>query len=136
VLHSALTLGIFGATLALLVVKPRGWNEAVWTTLGGASLLALRFVTPSESLAMVVTSRSAMLFLLALLLLSALIERSGFFAWAAIKAARLAKGDARALHRNVFLLGSAVTIEAGIWMTPLVLLAAGLALTATFYVRP
>jgi arsenical pump membrane protein len=54
------------------------------------------------------------------------VEASGFFEWAAIHAARRARGDGRVLYRNVFLLGSAVTVAlsldtTAVMLTPLVL---------------
>src|SRR5262249_53895997 len=72
-LSSILTLGIFIGTLALIVARPRGWNEAWWATLGAVAMIALRLVTPAQAFEMVWVSRNAVLFLLALLLLSALL---------------------------------------------------------------
>jgi arsenical pump membrane protein len=119
-------LGIFGSTLALVIVKPRGRSEAIWTVLGAAALLGLGLVTPRDVVTATVSGKSALLFLAALLPLSALVEASGFFEWAAIHAARAARGDGRVLYRNVFLLGSAVTIAlsldtTAVMLTPLVL---------------
>ena len=67
-----------------------------------------------------------LLFLLALLLLSDLLRASGFFEWAAIHAARAARGDGRALYRNVFLLGALITAflsldTTAVILTPIVL---------------
>lgn len=126
VARAALTLGIFAGTLALVIVKPRGRSEAIWTVAGAAALLALGLCTPRDVVDVTWTARGALLFLLALLLLSALVEASGFFEWAAIHAARRARGDGRALYRNVFLLGSAVTVAlsldtTAVMLTPLVL---------------
>jgi hypothetical protein len=44
------TLAIFVAMLALIVVRPRRWNEAWWTALGAAAMLSLRLVSPREAL--------------------------------------------------------------------------------------
>jgi arsenical pump membrane protein len=119
-------LGIFAATLALVILKPRGRSEAIWTVLGAVSLLALGLVTPREVVAVTLSGKGALLFLAALLPLSALVEASGLFEWAAIHAARGARGDGRALYRNVFLLGAAVTVAlsldtTAVMLTPLVL---------------
>src|SRR5580658_1850914 len=35
--------------LALVVVRPRRWNEARWTMLGAAAMLALALVSPHEA---------------------------------------------------------------------------------------
>jgi arsenical pump membrane protein len=124
--RAVFTLAIFTATLALVILKPRDRSEAIWTVLGAAALLGLGLVTPRDVVAVTLSGKGALLFLLALLLLSALVEASGFFEWAAIQAARRAQGDGRALYRNVFLLGSAVTIAlsldtTAVMLTPLVL---------------
>jgi Citrate transporter len=53
--------------------------------------------------------KNALLFLFSLLALSLLVSKSGFFDWAAIRCARIAKGNAHALYRNAFVLGAIVT---------------------------
>src|SRR5262245_22267627 len=125
-LRTSLTLGIFAATIALVIVKPRGKSEALWTVGGALAMLALGLCSPRDVIEVTLAGKGALLFLLALLLLSALVEASGFFEWAAIHAARRAGGDGRALYRNVFLLGAAVTIAlsldtTAVMLTPLVL---------------
>jgi arsenical pump membrane protein len=122
----ALTLAIFAATVALVVLKPGGRSEAIWSALGAGALLALGLVSPAEAVEITRSGTGALLFLAALLPLSALVEASGFFAWAAVQAVRRARGDGRALYRNVFLLGAAVTIAlsldtTAVMLTPLVL---------------
>src|SRR4051812_16275889 len=112
--------------LALVIKRPRGVHEAVWTTGGAGLLLALGLISPAAAVAAVAAGREALLFLLALLVLSALVEKSGFFEWAAIYAARLARGDGRALYRNVFVLGTLITAvlsldTTAVILTPLVL---------------
>lgn len=120
------TLGIFAGTLTLVLVKPRGWNEACWPVLGASAMILLDLVTPEQAFAMVWASRSALLFLLALLLLSALLEVSGFFEWAALHAGHRARGDGKRLFRNVFGLGALVTTvlsldTTAVMLTPIVL---------------
>lgn len=122
----SVTLAIFAATVALVVLKPRDRSEAIWTVSGAIALLAFGLVTPQDIVAVTLSGKGALLFLLALLPLSALVEASGFFAWAAVLSARRAQGDSRVLYRNVFLLGSAITIAlsldtTAVMLTPLVL---------------
>ncbi len=119
------TLAIFVGTLTLILAKPRGSSEGWWAALGAVAMIALRIVTPAQAFAMVWLSRNVILFLLALLLLSALLESSGFFEWAALHASRRAGGDGRRLFRNVFLLGALVTTglsldTTAIMLTPIV----------------
>ena len=125
-LHTTLILGIFGLTLALVLTRPRGWNEAWWTVGGSAALLLLGLETPAQAVSAVRAGGSVLLFLLGLLLFSALLGRSGFFDWAAVHAARLAGGNGHRLYRNTFLLGALTTAAlsldtTAVILTPLVL---------------
>jgi arsenical pump membrane protein len=95
--------------LILMVVRPRRWNEAWWTMLAAAAMLVFGLVTPREAVGAILAGKNALLFLLSLLALSLLIGKSGFFDWAAIRCARIAKGDAHALYRNAFVAGAIVT---------------------------
>jgi len=104
-----ITLAVFAAMLALVVVRPRRWNEAWWTMLGAALMLALGLVTPRDALGAILAGKNALLFLLSLLALSLLVGKSGFFEWAAIRCARVAKGDAHSLYRNAFVAGAIIT---------------------------
>lgn len=119
------TLVIFAGTLVLVLVRPRRWSEACWPVLGATAMIASRLVTPAQALDMVWASRNALLFLLALLLLAALLEVSGFFEWAALQAGHRARGDGRRLFRNVFVLGAFVTCvlsldTTAVMLTPIV----------------
>jgi arsenical pump membrane protein len=120
------TLLVFGVMLGLVVWRPRRYHEACWTVLGAVTMLLFRLVSPQQALAVVLAGKSALLFLLALLLLSLLVEKSGFFDWAAIVCARVAAGDGRALYRNAFLLGALVTVvlsldTTAVMLTPVLL---------------
>lgn len=77
-----LTLAVFAATLFCVLIRPRGLHEAWGAAGGGALMLLLRLETPSQAWRVTQTGQDALLFLLSLLLLSALLERSGFFEWA------------------------------------------------------
>jgi arsenical pump membrane protein len=103
------TLTVFAGMLALVVVRPRRWNEAWWTMLGAAAMVVLGLVSPREAISATVAGKNALLFLLSLLALSLLVGKSGFFDWAAIRCARIAKGNAHSLYRNAFVLGAIVT---------------------------
>lgn len=117
-------------TLLLVLTRPRGWHEAWWAAGGGALMLLLRLETPRQAWRVTRTGQDALLFLLALLLLSALLERSGFFDWASIQAARLARGDGRRLYRNVFVLGALVTASLSLDTTAVILTPVVLAFVA------
>jgi arsenical pump membrane protein len=119
-------VAIFVATLVLALVKPFRVHEAVWTGAGAAAMGAIGAVHAADLHTIVVASRGAILFLVALLVLSALVERSGLFEWAALQAARGAAGSGKALFRNVFVLGALVTAAlsldtTAVLLTPIVL---------------
>jgi arsenical pump membrane protein len=126
VTRSVLVVGIFAATLVLALTKPRRIHEAVWTTCGAAAMLSVGAVDARGLRAIYDASRAAILFLVALLVLSALVDKSGLFEWAALRAARSARGDGRVLFRNVFVLGAVVTATlsldtTAVLLTPVVL---------------
>lgn len=93
----------------------------MWTTVGAAVVLALGLIAPADARGAGTAAKGALLFLFALLVLSALLEKSGFFEWAAIHAARLAKGNARALYRDVFVLGALITAALSLDTTAVIL---------------
>jgi arsenical pump membrane protein len=126
VVRVVVTLTVFAAMLVLVVVRPRGWNEAWWTMLGAGAMLTLGLVSPRQALDVTLAGKSALLFLLSLLVLSLLVGKSGFFDWAAIRSARFARGNARSLYRNAFVLGAIVTAilsldTTAVILTPVVL---------------
>jgi arsenical pump membrane protein len=123
---SLLVCAIFVATLLLALTRPGRIHEGVWTTAGALAMLATGGVHLADLREIYETSRGAVLFLVALLILSALVDRGGLFDWAALHAARGAKGSGRALFRNVFWLGAAVTATlsldtTAVLLTPIVL---------------
>jgi len=112
--------------LVLVFARPRRWNEAWWTMLAAAAMLVLGLVSPREAIDGTLTGKNALLFLLSLLALSLLVGKSGFFDWAAIRCARIAKGNAHALYLNSFVLGAIITAilsldTTAVMLTPVVL---------------
>jgi arsenical pump membrane protein len=115
------TLSVFTLTLFLLLRKPLGLQEAWATIIGAALMLVLGLTTFDQSIASITESGNVLLFLLALMLLSALLDRAGFFEWAAILAAKSAAGDASALYRNLFMLGAITTTSLSLDTTAIIL---------------
>lgn len=125
-MHIVLTAAVFLLTLALILVRPRGMNEAWATFIGGALMLTLKSETFQQAWRATAQGADVLAFLLGLMLLSALLDKSGFFEWAAVHAARAAQGNGNALYRNVFVLGALTTAllsldTTAIILTPVVL---------------
>lgn len=121
-----LTIAVFLLTLGLILIQPRGMNEAWATVIGGSLMLLLGLETPRQAWQTTARGGDVLAFLLALMLLSALLDKSGFFEWAAILAARTAQGSGHILYRNVFILGAVITAllsldTTAIILTPVVL---------------
>lgn len=74
-----LTLAIVFVTFLAVALKPRRLSEAWAATAGAALLLALGLVTPHQALAAAWLGKVVLLALVAIVLLSRLIDRSGRF---------------------------------------------------------
>lgn len=103
-----------------MALRPRRIPSGVWTCLSAAVVLALGWVRLPEVGRLLSVASGALLFLLGLLVLSALLEASGFFDWAAILAARSA-GSGAALLRNVLVLGALITFVLSLDTTAVIL---------------
>ncbi len=115
------TLGIFLLTLFLILRKPFGLHEAWGTGIGAILMLTCGLVTIPQSLQTVAEGANVLFFLLALMVLSALLDIAGFFEWAAILAARACDGDGHKLYRNVFVLGALTTAVLSLDTTAIIL---------------
>ena len=100
---------IFAATLLVVVVRPRGINEA-WAAAGGALLmLVTTAVTPASAVEAVASEWNLFLFFLGLMLTAAVADMAGFFDWAADVAVLAARGSGGRLLFNVLVLGAVIT---------------------------
>lgn len=119
-----------------MLTRPRGLHEA-WAAVGGGLLmLLLGLETWRQGWTITVQGADVLAFLLALMLLSALLDASGFFEWAAIQSARLANGNGHALFRNIFLLGALITAFLSLDTTAIILTPIVLAFVSRLKLRP
>ncbi|MBX5465923.1 MAG: arsenical efflux pump membrane protein ArsB [Firmicutes bacterium] len=119
-------LGLFVAVLGLVLWQPRrigiGWTAG----LGGAAAVALGLVTWREVGEVVQLVWDATATLVALLILSAILDEAGLFAWAALTMARLSGGRGWAVFWGVGVLTALAAMAfandgAALIVTPLVL---------------
>jgi len=134
--HAAATIAVFLLTLTLILARPRGLHEAWATLIGGGLMLLLRLETPQQAWRTTAQGGDVLAFLLALMLLSALLDSSGFFEWAAILSARAAQGSGSALYRNVFLLGALITALLSLDTTAIILTPVVLAFVQRLHLKP
>jgi arsenical pump membrane protein len=109
VFDTVLPLVVFGATLILIMVRPKKLNEAI-TALGGAVLmLLLGRVQIGEAAGVLAGKWDVFLFFLGLMTIAAVADSAGFFDWTAAVALKLAGGSGLRLFLNIFALGALIS---------------------------
>ncbi len=92
-----------------VIVRPWGWNEALWAVLGAAALVILALLPWHDALAAAAKGTDVYLFLIGMMLLAELARREGLFDWLAAHAADAAKGSAARLFGLIYIVGIFVT---------------------------
>jgi arsenical pump membrane protein len=119
---------IAAASIALMLIRPRGVPEAVWTSIGALLLCGLRLIPLPLAGHAVAEGLDVYLFLTGMMLLAELAKNYGVFDWLANIAVRHAEGSPARLFTLIYIVGTAVTIlmsndATAVVLTPAVLTA-------------
>jgi Na+/H+ antiporter NhaD/arsenite permease-like protein len=106
----ALIWMVTGGTIACVLIRPKGWPEAVWACLGAALLVVCGLIPVSRAASAVAKGLDVYLFLTGMMLLADLARHEGVFDWLAGIAVRAAKGSASRLFGLVYAVGIVVTV--------------------------
>jgi arsenical pump membrane protein len=116
-----LSIAIVAATLALILVRPRGVSEA-WIALGGAiAMICIGPMRVADISGVTRETADVLGFLAGMMILTVVVERAGVFVLVAEGCARFARGSGFALYCLVFLLGAVVTALLSLDVTVIVL---------------
>ena len=121
-----LSVAIFAVTLFLMIKQPRNINLGLAAGIGAVASLLLGTVTVQDTITAFGTIWNAALAFVGIVTLSVTLDVMGFFKWAALRVARLARGSGVRLYFYVALLAATVSIlfandSAVLILTPLVL---------------
>ena len=131
-----LLLLIVSASIALMLIRPRGIREVYWIGGGAALLVALRLIPLRLAGHAIAEGSDVYLFLIGMMLLSELAREHGVFEWLSAAAVRGARGSCSLLFTLVYAAGTVVTIFMSNDATAVVLTPAILAAVRKAKVEP
>jgi arsenical pump membrane protein len=112
VAHDPHVLAVWAISLvsiALVLIRPKGWPEAIWAVAGACLLTVLRFLPLSAAGSAVGKGTDVYLFLTGMMVISELARREGLFDWIAVHAARASRGSRSRLFWLIYAVGIVVT---------------------------
>jgi len=122
------TWGISLGSIVLVLIRPKGWPEAVWAVAGACLLVVCGLISPTGAMKGVAAGTDVYLFLVGMMVISELARRQGVFDWVAVHAVRAARGSRQRLFALVYGVGIVVTVllsndATAVVLTPAVLAA-------------
>jgi arsenical pump membrane protein len=135
-MDAAIATLILLVTLVLVLFRPRGLPAALPAASGGLLVLALRLVSLQQAWEIVRFAQDALIFLIGMMLVSAIVERAEFFEWCATLAARAGRGNVRRLYLFIFLIGTVITATLSLDATAIVLTPIVYAMAVRLKLRP
>lgn len=126
--HTAAIWIISLVAIALVLIRPKGWPEAIWAAAGACILTLAGLISPRNAAAAAAKGIDVYLFLTGMMIISELARRAGVFDWVARHAVAACKGSPSRLFLLVYLVGAVVTIflsndATAVVLTPAVLAA-------------
>lgn len=103
-------LVLFLVVLVLIIWQPRGLSIGWPAAVGGGLAVVLGIVTLSDVMAVVGIVWDATLAFVAIIIISLVLDRAGFFEWAALHMARAARGNGKRMFLYSALLGAVVAM--------------------------
>jgi arsenical pump membrane protein len=98
------------ASIALVLIRPKGWSEAWWASAGAAALVTFGLISPASAASAVAKGLDVYLFLTGMMIMSELARREGVFDWAARHAVRASNGSRTRLFVLIYCVGTAITV--------------------------
>ncbi|NDW05088.1 arsenic transporter [Jiella pacifica] len=123
------TSSIAALAIAGVIVRPFGWPEWIFATLGAALLIIAQLLPVSEGVAGIASGTDVYLFLAGMMLLAEIARREGLFDYLAARAARASGGSPVRLFTLIFGVGTLVTVFLSNDATAVVLTPAVIAVT-------
>lgn len=124
--YAVASLGIFLVTLFLMIKRPRGINLGIAAGIGAIASILLGTVSISDAIEAFRDIWDASLAFIGIVATSVTLDAMGFFKWAALRMAKLARGNGLKLYFYIAFLTTAVSIlfandSAVLILTPIVL---------------